>query len=465
MRLRDVVLFNITAIVGLRWLTTAAQFGPASLILWVVAMLIFFIPSAVAVRELADIDPGAGGLYRWVGRAFGSRHGFIAGWGYWVNNLLYFPSLLVTTAAIAAYVGGARAVHLQDDSVFVGVVSLIGLWVAVWLNIVGLKVGKWLQNVGGYATWIPVSIFLALALWSLVARGSATSFSTDHLLPAKFDFQLVNFFATMTFAFSGLELAPSLGDEVHDAAVTLRRGVALSGVAIVGMYILGTTAVLVALPADQVNITNGVPQATAALVSRLGVGWLEPLAAVIAVMLVVNSLGGVGAWLAGCARLAFAAGVDKALPPAFSRIHPRWQTPHIALLVMAVLATVCVVAGLAGATVRDAYVTLTSTTIILYFIPYLYMFAAYLRLRRSRTLLTGLTGWLGLGAVALSIGLSLVPPAVGNPAIFEVKVVGGTVVFLGIGVVLARRNRRDGAPPRQDARDRGARDLPHTGAR
>ena len=96
MGLRDVVLFNISAIVGLRWLTTAAsQFGPASLSVWLVAMLIFFLPSAVAVRELSEIDPGAGGLYRWVRSAFGPVNGFVAAWGYWVNNLLYFPSLLV----------------------------------------------------------------------------------------------------------------------------------------------------------------------------------------------------------------------------------------------------------------------------------------------------------------------------------------------------------------------------------
>src|SRR2546425_10311186 len=107
MRLRDVVLFNISAIVGLRWLTTAAsQFGLASLGLWLLAMVVFFLPSAIAVRELADIDPGAGGIYRWVRRAFGPLHGFVAGGGYWGNNPFYFPSPLVTTAAIAAYPAG-----------------------------------------------------------------------------------------------------------------------------------------------------------------------------------------------------------------------------------------------------------------------------------------------------------------------------------------------------------------------
>src|SRR6266480_582145 len=168
MRLRDVVLFNISAIVGLRWLTTAAsQFGLASLGLWLFAMLVFFLPSAIAVRELATIDPSAGGIYLWVRRAFGPLHGFVAGWGYWVNNLLYFPSLLVTTAAIAAYAAGPRFLYLGDDNVFIALMSLAGLWLAVGMNVVGLRVGKQLQNLGGYGTWLPGLIFVVLAIWSL----------------------------------------------------------------------------------------------------------------------------------------------------------------------------------------------------------------------------------------------------------------------------------------------------------
>src|SRR5947208_15092701 len=175
MRLSDVVLFNITAIVGLRWLTTAAsQFGLASLLLWLVAMVVFFLPSAVAVRELADIDPGAGGIYRWVRRAFGPLHGFVAGWGYWVNNLFYFPSLLVATAAIAAYAAGPRFVHLGDDNVFIGVVSLAGLWLAVGMNVVGLSVGQQLQNLGGYGTWLPALLSGLLGLRARVRRGGPT---------------------------------------------------------------------------------------------------------------------------------------------------------------------------------------------------------------------------------------------------------------------------------------------------
>jgi glutamate:GABA antiporter len=439
MTLRDVVLFNITAIVGLRWLTTASAFGPASLLLWLLAMVTFFLPSAAAVRELADQDPGEGGIYRWVRTAFGPRHGFAAGWGYWVNNLVYFPSLLLTTAAIAAYAGGTRFVHLEESKLFVAAFSLGILWIALGMNLVGLRVGKWVQNLGAYGTWVPALIFVLLAAWSLATFGSATSFAPADLVPRDFDYSLVSFFATMTFAFAGLELAPTLGGEIHDPAATLRRGIFISGIAIVAMYLLGTAALLVALPAETVSITNGIPQAAAAIAARLDAPGLAPVAALIAVLLVVGNLGGVGAWLAGTARIPFVAGVDAVLPPAFGRVHPRWRTPYVALLVQAGVATLFVVAGLVGSTVRDAYVALTDTTIVLYFIPYLYLFASYLRLRRARTWRTAVTGWVGLAAVALSIGLALVPPGVAAPWLFRAKVMGGVAVFMGVGWWLAGR--------------------------
>lgn len=450
MRLRDVVLFNISAIVGLRWLTTAAsQFGLASLGLWLVAMVVFFLPSAAAVRELSDIDPGAGGIYRWVQRAFGPLHGFVAGWGYWVNNLFYFPSLLLSTAAIAAYAAGSRFAHLGEDSRFIAFVSLAGLWLAVGMNVVGLRVGKRLQNLGGHGTWLPGLIFVGLAIWSLASHGSATPFTTRALVPASLDLQSINLFATMTFAFAGLELAPTLGDEIYDAARTLRRGIALSGFAIVATYVIGTAAMLVALPHETVSITNGMPQATEALVARLGASWLAPAAGIVAILLVLGNLGGVGAWLAGSARLPFVAGVDGALPPAFGRIHPRWQTPYVGLLTQGVVATVFVIASLAGTTVKNAYLVLTQTTLILFFIPYLYLFAAYLRLRRVRDPRTALVGLVGFIAVLFSIVLGFVPPAdEPTPWIYEAKVVGGVIGFMALGVILASRGvRRRTASP------------------
>jgi len=384
MGLRDVVLFNITAIVGLRWLTTAAsQFGFASLLLWAVAMLIFFVPLAIAVRELAEIDPAAGGIYKWVQRAFGARPGFVAGWGYWVSNLLYFPALLVSTAAIAAYVGGPSTVHLGDDGRFIAVVALAGLAIAVWLNVVGLNIGKWLPNLGAYGTWIPLAIFLVLAVWSFTRHGSATPFAAGDLIPKSFGFQSINLFGTLLFAFGGL--------------------------------------------------------ATAALTERLGYSTLAPVAAVVALLLALGNVGGVSAWLSGVARVPYAAGLDRVLPPWFSRVHPKWRTPYVSLLVQGGFAAVFVVASLVGTTVKNAYLVLTQATLVLFFIPYLFMFAAYLKLRRERTTATTLAGWSGLVAVAFAIFLAFVPPEGEDPVLYEVKVGGGVAAFMLIGWWLAAR--------------------------
>jgi len=135
--------------------------------------------------------------------------------------------------------------------------------------------------------------------------------------------------------------------------------------------------------------------------------------------------------------------VDRVLPAAFGKIHPRWRTPYVALLTQGVVATLFILMGIVGASVRDAYLALVDTTIILFFIPYVYLFAAYLKLHRTRTPLTVLAGWTGIAATVLSIGLALVPgPDVGRPLFFELKVVGGVIGFMWIGWGLARRSVR-----------------------
>jgi APA family basic amino acid/polyamine antiporter len=302
-----------------------------------------------------------------------------------------------------------------------------------------------LPNLGGFGTWVPALLFVLLAAWSLIANGSATSFNVRALVPERLDLPSINLFATMTFAFAGLELAPTLGGEIRDPAATLRRGVFVSGVAIVAMYVLGTAAILVALPHETVSVTNGMPQAVQAMVERLGVTGLGFVPILIALLLTAGNLGGLSAWLAGSARLPFAAGVNQALPPVFARIHPRWHTPHISLLLLGVLATVFIVAGLAGSTVKSAYLLLTQATLILFFIPYLYIFAAYLRLRRSRTVGTALTGGLGFLAVAFSIVLGFVSPSdEPHPTVYRLKIGIGVVVFMGIGLWLSRGSRGGG---------------------
>jgi len=334
MKLRDVVLFNITAIVGLRWVTTAAKIGPFALVLWLLAMVAFFIPSAIVVAKLTERDPGEGGIYRWVTTAFGEQHGFLAGWGYWVNNLVYYPSLLVTTAAIGAYALGDRGLALAQSPVYVALFSLAILWFALGLNILGLSVGKWVQNAGGYGTWIPAFLLVVLAAWSWAKGGAVTSFGPSAWIPKDFNYSLLAFFSTMCFGFAGLELASVMGGEIVDPARTIRKGIVISAGMIVAIYVIGTAAVLVALPANSVDITNGVPQAVHAIEAKLGVSWFTVPVAVMLGVADVDALHQLAdKWKAQGKQLYVASEFPDTIRQYFprARVHstPRLVNPHL----------------------------------------------------------------------------------------------------------------------------------------
>ena len=66
--------------------------------------LFFFVPQGLVVTELSSRFPQEGGIYQWTKRALGEKHGYVCGWCYWINNVLYYPNLLISTAVIATYV-------------------------------------------------------------------------------------------------------------------------------------------------------------------------------------------------------------------------------------------------------------------------------------------------------------------------------------------------------------------------
>src|SRR5256885_8386535 len=165
LKLRDLVLFNLVAVLGLRHLGTTAKFGAGSLLMWMVAAVFFFIPQGLAVMELSARFPKEGGVYVWTKRALGEGHGFLCGWCYWINNVLYYPNLLISAAVIATFIFGTNAGGLSDSWTYVLPMTLGTLWLAVLINIVGLGTGKWLQNAGGVGTDVPGLILILLGIY------------------------------------------------------------------------------------------------------------------------------------------------------------------------------------------------------------------------------------------------------------------------------------------------------------
>ena len=449
----DVLLFNIATVLGPRWVAAAAHNGTSSISLWIIAALLFFVPSALVINELSSRFPEEGGLYVWTKEAFGDFHGFVAGWNYWIYTVFYFPGLLLASAAMSAYLAGENGAALSQDRTFLLSVSIGLLFVAVAFNIIGLNIGKWLQNAGGVATYLPLMAVTVIAGIIWMKHGSATHFTARNMLPA-WNWDTVNFWSQIAFAFSGLELVSAMSQEVRNPQRTLPRGLYAAGVLIAAMYIVGTVAVLVLIPAGEVSTTSGVFQAITAGSMALRIGFLGVLAAIV---VTVGNAGGVGSTVAGIARVPFVVGIDRYLPAAFGRIHPRWKTPHISILVQAVMSCAILLLSQINESTRGAYQFLVDATIILYFIPFLYMFAAAIRLysRKDRSqnkdavLIPGgkagvwIVSSVGFLIVLVGIFVSLVPPGDSADKMgFELKLVSGTVAAMAVGLVLYKRGVR-----------------------
>ena len=442
--LRDVVLMNIVAVVGMRWIARGARTGPPSVTLWILAWLAFFVPLALAVSALARKYPEQGGVYAWVRRAFGSGHGFICGWCLWVNNLFYFPSLLLFGAANFAAIGGERWEAMGASRWYSVIFVLAGIWVAAGINIIGLRWGKWLQNAGTLGVWIPAGLLLGCGALALARFGSATPFTADAMVPRGDLLETVALWSAMCFAFSGFEITSLIGQEIKDPERTIPRGIFIAGAVTTLVYIAGSASVLVAVPVASLKELSGITDAVQLVAGRVG---LTGLGILTGALLALNALAGTASWTAGAARVPFAAGVDSAMPRAFGRLHPRYRTPHVALIVQSIAASVIFLASVffsvAGrsTSIQEAYDILVNLTILIYFVPYLYLFAAQVRLLPEAPRWAAI---LGFAATAISLALTFVPPPGSNALTYEVNLIAQAGVMLGIGVALYAYSRRAG---------------------
>jgi amino acid transporter len=450
---RDLVMFYVVTTLSLRWIPVAASVGPSSIVIWIVGLLTIFIPLALCVMELSSRYPQEGGLYLWTKCAFGDFPAFLTGWIYWTSNLPYFPAVLYFAASNALYVGGTRWNAWQvSPAYFIGF-SFFGVGLALALNVVGLNIGKWLNNIGSQGTWIPVAILCAVAVVAWMKFGSATSFTATNMKPG-LSLGMLGVWATLLYAFSGAESASFMGDEIKDARRTVPRALITAGAIITAGYILGTVAVLVALPQSQINSMEGIMQAITSAAARVGWNGIGPA---VALLICLANLGGVGAFLAALARIPFVAGIDRFLPPAFGRVHPKWGTPAVALVTQAVCCMVFILLGQAGSTVHGAYNVLVTMTIITNFVPYLFMFAAMIRLQRE-PVESGVVRVPGGKPVAVALALvglittlaviiaSVVPdPSEPNKVLAVAKIIFFSVLLIGGGMLLyavgSRRSR------------------------
>jgi amino acid transporter len=446
---RDVFLFYIVSGLSLRWIATAAATGPSAIAVWLLGFFGFFLPLAGCVLELSSRYPQEGGLYIWTREAYGDFAAFMAAWTYWMSNLPYFAAVLYFAASSLLFVY-PRAQHLADANLYYLVFTMSMLTLITVLNVLGLSIGKWLNNLGAVGMALPVMILLLLGLLSFSRFGSATHFSWAAAVPHAQVRDLI-FWSTIFFAFTGCECASFMGDEIKDSRRVVPRALLMAGVIITISYIAGTVAMLVALPSSSISGLGGFMTAIDFLCRRLG---LAAVIAPVAILVGISNVGAAAAYLSSTARLPFVVGINHYLPAVFGRIHPRWKTPYVAVISYGLAGILFGLLSQAGTSVKGAYDFLVSMSLIAYFIPYLFVFASMIRLQ-SRPYLPGtirLPGGkrlaiplacVGFFSTAAAIILSMFPAEdERNPTAALVKILVMTLVLLLSGIAVYWRGHR-----------------------
>jgi amino acid transporter len=434
----DLVLLFVVAVFNLNVVPSIAANGGVTVWLWIISLLLFFWPQGIAVIELAHRYPGEGGVYLWAKEVFGDFHGFLSGWCYWTNNMMYVPTIMLYFVGVSVFVLGPAHAGLAESKSFALGASLALLTILVVLNVVGLGVGKWINNIGSLGTFIAGGLLIGLGVLIWLRFGTSVT-AADFRIPANPRFVL-NSFGVICFGLVGLELASVMGDEIENPRKTLPGAVAWGGVLSGALYIGTTLTLLVAVSKDSINVLQGIVQAVSHMAGRVSIGWIiAPFAFLLSL-----SIAGIGsAWLGGSARIPFVAGLDSYMPEWLGKIHPKYATPYAALIVHATVSLILVVINFtfSGAGVQETFQKLLSLAVVLQLIPFLYMFGALLRIAlhasftRSRyskgTLVAA--GLSGLLTTSVGIALAFFPAQqITSLLSYELWMFGGTLAFIGM---------------------------------
>jgi glutamate:GABA antiporter len=452
----DLVALFVVAVFNLNVVPSIAANGGVTVWLWIVSLLLFFWPQGIAVIELAHRFPGEGGVYLWAKEVFGDFHGFLSGWCYWTNNMMYVPTVMLYFVGVSVFVLGPSHQGLADNKHFTLAASFVLLALLVVLNIVGLGVGKWINNLGGIGTMIAALTLVTLGITVWWRFGTTVTWA-DFRIPANPRFVL-NSFGVICFGLVGLELASVMGDEIRDPERTLPGAVAWGGVLSGLLYIAATLTLLVGVSKSDISVLQGIVQAVSHMADRIGIGWIvAPFA-----LMLSFSIAGIGsAWLAGSARIPFVAGLDSYLPAWLGKIHPVYKTPYPALIVHAVISMLLVYLNSIGSGVQETFQKLLSLAVVLQLVPFVYMFGALLKLALDPVAGKGhyskltliLAGGSGLVTTVLGIALAFFPAQqITSLRSYELWMFGGTAFFIGLAAffffVYGRRKAPQEAPSR-----------------
>lgn len=451
-------MINVAAVVSLRGLPAEAEYGLSSIFYYLFAALCFLMPVSLVAAEMTTAYPQKGGVFRWVGQAFTPLFGFIAVFLQWLQNSIWFPTVLTFAAVSIAFVGPSESgsVALSSNVYYTLAIVLGVYWIATIVNLFGVKlsgaISKWGSIIG---TIIPGAILILLGFWYLVSGGAIQMpMNTADLIPDLGNFNNLNLAVSIFLFYAGMEMSAVHIKDVKNPQRDYPRAIMIAAAITVALFVLGTLALGFVIPQDQINLTQSLLVGYNTLFSYVGIPWAGQ---VMALFLAVGVFAGVSTWIAGPSKGLLTVGRAGYLPKFLQKVNAHGIQSNI-LLVQAAIVTILCVFFVLLPSVQSAYQILSGMTVSMYLVMYILMFAAYLKMKSFgqlkqatfRAPLGWVWGIVGFLAACLALFLSYYPPSqipIGSPTFWVASLIVGTLVGIGIPILIYALRKKSWIDP------------------
>lgn len=447
----SLIMINVIAVDSLRSLPFGATYGVAVIAYYLLAGLLFFIPSALAAAELATRWPSTGGIYIWVREAFGKKAAFVIIWLQWIYNVIWYPTIAAWIAATITYLFNPDYIN---HPLYMVCASLGVFWVATLMNCFGMRISGWISSISAIiGTLIPMAIITLLgSLWMVLHKPTTLHFTAKNFLPEVSSIHHLSFLVALVFGLIGIEMSAIHAGDVQQPGKAYPRALLISVVIILASLICASLAIAVVLPAQQLNIITGLIDAYAAFFDAFHLSWMTPI---IVIAIIISSLAGVAAWIIGPSRGLMVASQDTALPKKLSKVS-RHGVPINLLLLQGCLVTILTTLFLFLPSVTSSYWILSALTAQLAVISYVGLFAALIALRIKHPQRSGsfripggiggvsVVGGVGIAACLAVFFIGFIPPedmVIGSILHYETLLIAGILLFIFPVYWLLRRKK------------------------
>jgi len=446
-------MINVATIGSVKNWPITAEYGLASIFFLIAASILFFIPTALVSAELATGWPERGGVFVWVKEAFGHRTGFLAIWLLWIQNVVWYPTILSFIVSTFAY---AFNPELANNKVYTLILTLALFWGATLINMRGMKISGWISSAGTIlGTFIPAALIIGLGgAWFFSGKPLAIPLSWGNLIPDMGHAQHLVFFTGIIMSLMGIEMSAVHAKDVNNPQKTYPRAILLSLVIILGLSIPGVLAIAFVVPQSDINLLSGSIQAFTRVVESFGLSWLTPW---MAALIAVGAIASMSTWLVGPSKGLLAAAQIGDLPHVFHKLNKR-EMPVGLLTFQAIIVTMITLLFVLMPTVNSAFWFISATVSLLYLVMYFLLFAAAIKLRykrpntpRAYRVPGGKWGiWVvsGIGTLtaAFAMFIGFFPPSqvkTGNTLVYVLSLLGAVILFcLGPYIILLFKNRK-----------------------